>query len=291
MDGIHSGFAKYLRTLLVLGRVSNLPTVWSNCLAGWLIGGGSDVGHFVLLILGATFLYLMGMFLNDAFDADFDRQHRPERPIPSERITVAAVWQWGLSWLGLGLLCFGLLGLKPFVWALLLSGCIFIYDAIHKMFSISPILMAGCRFFLILAAASVTIEGVTGYGIWTALVLACYIIGLSFLARKESLESPLHFWPCIFLAAPIVLALIVNRGPDLTRGIVLAVVLTAWILQSLRHAFWSSQRQVGRTVASLLAGIVIVDLLAVGAGSFLAIFLFLSLFLAALFFQRYVPAT
>jgi hypothetical protein len=31
--------------------------------------------------------------------------------------------------------------------------------------------------------------------------------------------------------------------------------------------------------------------LAVGAGSFLAIFLFLSLFLAALFFQRYVPAT
>ena len=24
------------RTFLTLGRVSNLPTVWSNCLAGWL---------------------------------------------------------------------------------------------------------------------------------------------------------------------------------------------------------------------------------------------------------------
>jgi len=280
-----------LRILLILGRVSNLPTVWSNCLAGWLIGDGSDVGHFVLLVLGATFLYLMGMFLNDAFDADFDHQHRPERPIPSGKISVSSVWQWGLSWLGLGLLCFGLLGLKPFVWALLLSGAIFIYDAIHKMFSISPVLMAACRFFLILAAASVTVNGVTGYSIWVALVLACYIIGLSFLARKESSESPLYFWPCLFLIAPIVLALIVHRGEEQIRGIVVSVLLLGWIVQSLRHAFWATQRQVGRTVASLLAGIVIVDLLAVGTGSILMTLLFLLLFLAALFFQRYVPAT
>ena len=28
------------RALLVLGRVSNLPTIWSNCLCGWLIGVG-----------------------------------------------------------------------------------------------------------------------------------------------------------------------------------------------------------------------------------------------------------
>ena len=31
-----------LRTLLVLGRASNLPTVWSNCFAGWLLGGGGE---------------------------------------------------------------------------------------------------------------------------------------------------------------------------------------------------------------------------------------------------------
>jgi 4-hydroxybenzoate polyprenyltransferase len=291
MDWRNSGMVKNLRTLMILGRVSNLPTVWSNCLAGWLIGSGSDAVHFVLLILGATFLYLMGMYLNDAFDVDFDRQHRPERPIPSEKISLSAVWQWGLSWLGLGLLCFGLMGLKPFVWALLLSGCIFIYDAIHKMFFISPILMAGCRFFLILAASSVTVDGVSGYGIWVAWVLGCYIVGLSFLARKETSESPVRFWPCLFLAAPIVLALIVNRGPDKARGIILCLLLLGWVAYSLRHAFWAHQRQVGRTVASLLAGIVIVDYLAVGTGSFVMFPWFLTLFLAALFFQRYVPAT
>src|SRR5262245_58250570 len=111
MDWRQRNRTDYLRTLLILGRISNLPTVWSNCLAGWLIGQGGDPGRFLLLNLGATFLYLAGMFLNDAFDAQYDRQHRSERPVPSGAIALSSVWQWGLSWMGLGLLCFSFLGL------------------------------------------------------------------------------------------------------------------------------------------------------------------------------------
>ncbi len=72
-----------LATLLLLGRVSNLPTVWSNCLAGWLVAGGGEVRSLLWLSLGATFHYLSGTYLNDAIDAQFDAQHRRERPIPS----------------------------------------------------------------------------------------------------------------------------------------------------------------------------------------------------------------
>ena len=61
-----------LRTLLVLGRASNLPTVWSNCLAGWILGGGGPHKRLLALCGGATLLYVGGMFLNDAFDAQFD---------------------------------------------------------------------------------------------------------------------------------------------------------------------------------------------------------------------------
>ena len=81
--------AKYVQTLLSLGRVSNLPTVWSNCLAGWCIGQGLHGERLFLLLMGATFLYLGGMFLNDAFDAQYDRQHRPERPIPTGAMAVS----------------------------------------------------------------------------------------------------------------------------------------------------------------------------------------------------------
>src|SRR5688572_13786957 len=104
------------RALLVLGRVSNLPTVWSNCLAGWALAGGvpltadyrqmiDEPRNFLVLCLGASLMYIGGMYLNDAFDADFDRQHRRERPIPSGAIGVTAVWTLGTIWLIGGLAC------------------------------------------------------------------------------------------------------------------------------------------------------------------------------------------
>ena len=99
-----SPVTKYLRTLLLLGRVSNLPTVWSNCLAGWLLGGAGAFDTLAVLGVGATLLYWAGMFLNDALDVQFDHRHRPERPIPSGAIREGAVWQWGLSFLVLGFL-------------------------------------------------------------------------------------------------------------------------------------------------------------------------------------------
>lgn len=80
-----------LVTLLTLGRVANLPTVWSNCLAGWWLGGHENLGHLPLLFIGATLLYMGGAFLNDAFDAEYDRQHRRARPIPSGVISLKEV--------------------------------------------------------------------------------------------------------------------------------------------------------------------------------------------------------
>src|SRR6188472_3419761 len=130
-----------LRTLLILGRVSNLPTVWSNCLAGWLLGGGGSVRRLVLLCLASSCLYIGGMFLNDAFDAEFDRQYRKERPIPSERISQLSVWRWGLAWLCLGELCFINCGILTGTLGIILLVTILCYDAFHKQIAWAPLLM------------------------------------------------------------------------------------------------------------------------------------------------------
>ena len=286
-----SGLLRYLRTLLVLGRVSNLPTVWSNCLAGWVLAGSGPINRFWLLCLGATGLYIGGMYLNDAFDATFDRQHRPERPIPSGAISVTAVWQWGFVWLCGGLACVLPLGGMPILMATLLAGTIFLYDAIHKIFAFSPVLMAGCRFFLVLLAASVGHTGINGLSIWAAIVLAGYVVGLSFIAQKESTRITLRLWPVLFLLAPLLLAAIINTGQYQNAGFLLALVLIIWILRSLRFAFWAPQRHIGRAVSSLLAGIVFVDLLAVGPGAPSTAMIFFALFLMALAFQQFIPAT
>ncbi len=280
-----------LRTLLILGRVSNLPTIWSNCLAGWLLGGGGSLLGFVVLGLGATCIYVGGMYLNDAFDANFDRQHRQERPIPAGAISRREVWAWGFFWLAIGAMGLFTMGRSTVILTVLLIGAILLYDAVHKMIAFSPVLMAFCRFVLYLVAASTAQHGVTGLALWSALVLAAYVVGLSSLARKESVHGVLHAWPCYLLGAPILLALVANAGTYWNRAVLLAVIFSLWVLRCLRHTFWSSAPQVGRTVSGLLAGIVLVDLLAVAGGTLFSGLLLLLLFAAALVFQRFIPAT
>ena len=156
--------------------------------------------------------------------------------------------------------------------------------------------MASCRFFLILVAASIGVNGITGspqgaLPVWSALVMACYIVGLSYLARKESTKASVRYWPCLFLAAPLVLAFIVNPGPHQSRTVVLMLVLTIWMVRCLAFAFWTPQRNIGRSVAGLLAGIPLVDWLSAWDGSWWTGLTFAALFGLALLFQRVVPAT
>ncbi len=55
-------------TALRLGRVSNLPTVWTNVLAGAVLSGAPLAPVRVLaLMLGLSTFYIAGMYLNDAF--------------------------------------------------------------------------------------------------------------------------------------------------------------------------------------------------------------------------------
>lgn len=281
----------YLHTLLVLGRTSNLPTVWSNCLAGWWLGGGGTPGRFAVLCGGATCLYLGGMFLNDAFDTHFDREHRRERPIPSGAISPVTVWKWGFGWLLAGMLCLALLGQFTALLAALLTVNIIFYNAVHKQITFSPLIMAGCRFFLYLVAASAAVQGGSGLAIWSALALAAYIVGLSYLARFESVPGMLRYWPCLFLAGPILLAWLVNTGAYRLIGLVLSLLLAIWILRCLYFTYERSVRNIGRTVSGLLAGIVLVDMLAVAGGTPALSMLFVALFTAALLLQRFVPAT
>jgi 4-hydroxybenzoate polyprenyltransferase len=282
-----------LRTLLVLGRVSNLPTVWSNCLAGWWLGGGGQVEKLPLLFVGATLLYVGGMYWNDAFDEEFDRQFRMERPIPAGAMSPQAVWRLGMLWLGIGALCLVCIGRTTGTIGLILLSCIVLYDALHKRISFAPFLMGLCRFCLYLAAASVGASGITGLSIWCGLALAAYVIGLSYLARSESSPKParLRYALLIPLILPAGLALTINAGVLRESTAMLSAIFALWIVRCLRPTFWSETRNIGRTVSGLLAGIVIVDwLAAVDVPRELA-FVFLGLFLAANVLQRVVPAT
>ena len=286
-----SQIERYFRTLLTLGRVSNVPTVWSNCLAGYLLGGGGTLGTFLLVCLGTSFLYVGGMFLNDAFDAEFDRQHRSQRPIPSGAISVEEVWWWATGWLSGGTIILIVLGQVTGLLALLLLFTIIVYDAVHKAVAFSPILMGACRLFLYLVAASASAEGVAGLPIWSGFAMAAYIAGTSHLARNEATNKVFSRWPAWLLAVPIGLALLVNNGIYRTSGLLLSLLVLVWLIRCLRYSFWSPRPNLTRTVNGLLGGVVLVDLLALAGIDWLTGLLMLGLFALTLALQRLIPAT
>ena len=279
-----------LRALLVLGRISNFPTVWSNCLAAWLLNGGCCWVHFYRLCAGATLLYTGGMFLNDAFDAAFDRQHRAERPIPSGLITARAVGILGALFLLLGWLILLPLGPLAALAAFLLLAAIVIYDAIHKRLALAPLLMAGCRFLLYFLAASATRNRVCAPVIWNGLALATYVAGVSFLARGENTRAIIGRWPLALLFAPIVASVARNSNRDFVSWLATAC-LFAWVCWCLRKSFGSTGKAVGHSVAGLLAGIVLVDWSAVAQPANGFSFVFVGLFVFAWILQRTIPAT
>jgi 4-hydroxybenzoate polyprenyltransferase len=291
MRPLATPFPATLHVLMTLGRVSNLPTVWSNCVAGWWLGSGGSVGRLLTLLLAASCLYLGGMFLNDAFDADFDRQNRVARPIPRGVIGEPAVWRLGLAWLGSGFLLTLALGTSTAILAGLLVGSILVYNAVHKVVALSPLLMGGCRFLLYLMAGTAGVDGITGSVIWPGLAMGLYVAGLSFIARKETSQARVRYWPCALLAAPWLVAWAMNSGAYLGWAAFLALLLGLWVAWALRATYWTATRTVPRTVEGLLAGIVLVDFLAVLGGNAAIGTVLVLCFGAALLGQRFIRAT
>ena len=150
-----------LRTALRLGRVSNLPTVVTNVLAGCMLSTtGFSLAVYAGLCVAMVLAYVGGMYLNDAFDRDFDARVRPERPIPSGEVTAANVFGLGFGMLAAALGCVVLVvtrgaggsTLAASSSMLALAGTIVFYDLYHKQNPFSPIVMGACRVLVYLTA-------------------------------------------------------------------------------------------------------------------------------------------
>jgi hypothetical protein len=92
------------------------------------------------------------------------------------------------------------------------------------------------------------------------------------------------------MATPVVLAGLCDDGAAREAGNVLSLVLVVWTLWALRPVLWRQEPKVGHAVGRLMAGIIWVDLLAVGDLTQPWIGLFVLWFVLALLLQRYIPA-
>ncbi len=159
---------------LATGRVSNLPTVWSNVLLGvfFLSPLSLSIGEtplFLLLLstcIITSLLYVGGCLLGDYNDLAFDTIHRPNRPLPRGVLSPKFIVVTAYTFLLLGVfLAFYItpslffqkeasLNTPPHIlsgWmASILAGSIISYAYLHKKFPrVGLFNMALCRFFLV----------------------------------------------------------------------------------------------------------------------------------------------
>jgi 4-hydroxybenzoate polyprenyltransferase len=282
--------APQLRTLLVLGRVADLPTVWSNGLAGWWLGGGGNFWKLPFLLLGLSAIYSGGAFLNDAFDAESDRQRRPERPIPAGKISVQLVWRIGFGQLVAGIFLLLFCSQLSAGAAILLSLFILLYNFSHKFFNAAPWLLGACRFWIYVIAGAAGVWGLNGWPILGGLALAFYTAGLGYVAQRKLNQRPLPLWPLALLAMPVALALAMNTGSFRLRAVWLAIIFAAWTVWSVRQIF-AGTGNVTLIASNLVAGIVLVDWLAVAPQIFFwpGAVVFLALFGLTKWLQKFAP--
>jgi len=285
------------RDALGLGRVSNLPTVWTNMLTGVVLAGGTldDIRAWLLLAALSVF-YVAGMYLNDAFDADVDAVQRPQRPIPAGRVSRRTVFAAGYTMLAAGIALMaaagkvGDAGPWPALAGVALAAVIVFYDWHHKRNPLIPVIMGVSRMLVYFCAGLVFVAPPPGRLTIAAVVLLCYLIGLTYVAKQENLGRVRNMWPLAFLAVPGFYGLMLIVNAPWTA--LFWIAFSGWVVVALFYLERRNPGDIPRAVVSLIAGTALLDaLLIAGAGASGYALLAVIGFLLTLTLQRFIAGT
>ncbi|MFD6445031.1 SCO3242 family prenyltransferase [Promicromonospora sp. NPDC060204] len=137
----------------------------------------------LLLPVASACLYLGGMALNDYADRHVDAVERPERPIPSGRVSPRAALAIGGALTAGGVAAAGLAGGRRALGvALPLAACVWTYDLVAKDRPAGPFVMAACRGLDVLLGAT---SGRLRSALPAAAGLTAHTLGVTVLSRGE----------------------------------------------------------------------------------------------------------
>jgi hypothetical protein len=284
---------------LKLGRVSNLPTIWSNVLCGLAISGRVPEWPWVALLCAVFSLYYVaGMYLNDAFDRHIDAHERPSRPIPSGQVPAWLVFTLGFLGLIAAVGATALIAAKlnpPGLWratacGFALAAFIVGYNLHHKQNPVSPLIMGLCRVFVYITVAMVMLGSVQPALIGACLALLFYLIGLTYTAKQESLQRVQNIWPLALIAVAPGYGIYLSFQNPITLAFV--VLLCVWVVYSLRFLWHDRRRSIPAAVVRLIAGIALLDAMLINAAGLLWMAgVAVSLCSLTRAFQRLIPGT
>ncbi|GAA3242312.1 SCO3242 family prenyltransferase [Actinocorallia longicatena] len=167
--------------LAELVRAPAALTVPGDVLAGAAAAGRPMDRSLAGLAVGSVCLYWAGMALNDYADRDLDRVERPERPIPSGRVSPGLALGIAAGLTGAGVVCAGLAGGRSALGvAVPLAATVWLYDLAAKNSPAGPVVMAAARGLNVLMGS-----GTVRAGLLPAGLVAAHVLGVTALSRGE----------------------------------------------------------------------------------------------------------
>ncbi|MFU8780801.1 MAG: UbiA family prenyltransferase [Kiritimatiellia bacterium] len=283
---------------LRLARISNVPTIVSNVLAGAALAGLWEQGisgmympqwgSVLLIVLTMALFYTAGMYLNDYFDFRIDCRERPERPLPSGVLSRTTVLVCVCGYFAAGLVALAMVRPQALVPGVLLIGVIVLYDYWHKQNRLGHWVMALAR-SLVYVTTFVALAGMHVWPlIWAAVAMLFYVAGLTYIARNETRNDFRRYWPVGFLVLPVLYFCWQTAGVFL----LVPVVFSVWCGWALWFVYRRTGKSIGGGIVRLIAGIALLDAMVLASGGLsLLVCMALVLFVLTRVLQRYIPGS
>ena len=270
-----------VRAYVQLLRLPAVFTALADIFLGYMLTHASLTDAPVSLgslLATSACLYLAGMVFNDVFDRRVDAVERPQRPIPSGRVSLRAAVILGAILMIFGLVAAAslrwvdplLCGWNPLFVAALLVAAILLYDGWLNSTPLGSVAMGSCRFLNVILGASASgfLFGKPFYNPqrWIAAGLAIYVAGVTWFSRSEAQESrrgPLIGASLVINAGLLTLLAWVWRGqpgPTKTMPLLLLAFIALTINKRILTAISNpSPAAVQATVRTLLLSIITID--------------------------------
>lgn len=184
-----------IKDYLVLVRLPNLFTLPSNILVGMATVSSlaftlTSFTQFLLLVTISVLLYCVGIVLNDLYDFDIDKKERPNRPLPSGKISRRSAIVLVAIFSTIALILSLQVSFSTLVISSILFSVIFGYDKYLKNTHAGPFTIASARVMNILLGTSVSLRSVDSYSqivtlTFVLIITFVYVSLIGFISRYE----------------------------------------------------------------------------------------------------------
>lgn len=184
-----------IKDYLVLVRLPNLFTLPSNILVGMATVSSlaftlTSFTQFLLLVTISVLLYCVGIVLNDLYDFDIDKKERPNRPLPSGKISRRSAIVLVAVFSTIALILSLQVSFSTLVISSILFSVIFGYDKYLKNTHAGPFTIASARVMNILLGTSVSLRSVDSYSqivtlTFVLIITFVYVSLIGFISRYE----------------------------------------------------------------------------------------------------------